>query len=329
MSDLSKQNQDLPANQNTEPQESEKVFLERLSENRSFEIALKILAGVGAMVTILTGIAKIFGFIVAYLPLISVLGALVFVVSGLAYYFLSLRPKYNLLKAEIESLQEAKVEPALLENTEDKKALESLETKYQAEIEGLNVKFQQKLDWIKLNHENDIRTRDVLLDEINFLIPITREQKENIDKFVFLHKFFFNSIEEISIPSLVFTFQIFNKSVFDLTLENKIGGHIRFKDQVLLEESRFFEPPETIQRAGFRWFTFECRLKGSEFDFIKGKADKNEITERDFYIRDLVFIVKGTDKFPFIEPQQVRIEPYLKVLNYKDYKKALKPFEDT
>jgi len=184
------------SNQITELQKTEtkESFLEKTAKDAlSKTIAILLSGGIITVISIL--IAFVYGLpYYLYLPL----GALAFCLTALGFYVFSFRPTNKRLKAEIESLKEAKEEIPLLENTDaDKQAefqkeLDNQKEAYQSQLsmelqefritkqkeinglenevsrqklanESLTEKHQKKLTGLQTIHGGELRQRDVLL----------------------------------------------------------------------------------------------------------------------------------------------------------------------
>ncbi len=189
--------------------------------------------------------------------------------------------------------------------------------------ESLTEKHQKKLTWLQTIHEGELLQRDTLLNEVDFLLGKVRKQKEDINDYVKLDMFFFWRIEEMPNPHIIFRFRVFNKSIFDVTLENEIGGYIEFRREILQGGKLFYGEPEKIKSSGHNWFSFKYRLKSEELAFF---SNYEEVLENDFDISNLILTVKSSDKSPKFTSKQIRIERHSKVWNYKEYEKAIEPF---
>lgn len=217
-----------------------------------------------------------------------------------------------------------KTEPETDKSENETKTIDAFTAEHLKEIENLKSEFQQKLEYIKLNHESDIRQRDTLLNEVDFLLGIVREQKENIDDYVKLDKFFWKPINnDEPIPHIIFEFHLQNNSVFDVMLNDEIEGYVKFRGQILQGDKRFYGELEKIELGGHDWFRFKYRLSREELDFI---SHNGEILGSDFDISNLVLMIKGSPKFPQVASKPVKISSLSKVWNYKEYEKAIEPY---
>ncbi len=217
------------SNQNTELQKTEtsNSFIEKTASDTLSKTLSTLFAG-GIIAVISMVISFVYGLpYYLYLPL----GALAFCFVGLGFYLFSFRPTNKLLKAENESLKEAKQETVLLESPEDKKQIESIQIEHQKEIESLNEKQREELQKrteVLESAQQDFAQLIEIAKTNTWLIKLAEKQAKNISDYVKLDKFFFCRIEEKPIPRAVFSLYMVNKSVFDVTLESKIDGFIEF-----------------------------------------------------------------------------------------------------
>ncbi len=166
------------------------------------------------------------------------------------------------------------------------------------------------------------------MEKSSWLINLAEIQKENIADYVKIDKFFFLLIDKTSIPFVIFRFRVFNKSVFEVTLEKETEGHIAFRNETLQGDKQFVKELENkelenIEPSGYKWFDFKYRLRPEEVDFLSNVAD---ISENDFEISNLILMIKGSKKCLQIISKKVNIRIHSKVWNYKEYEKAIEPY---
>ncbi|HSK73309.1 MAG TPA: hypothetical protein VK892_16535 [Pyrinomonadaceae bacterium] len=182
----------------------------------------------------------------------------------------------------------------LLQETKEEKAIKALEAKYKETFKKLEER-----------HLEDIQQREESIREVSFLVERVRKERESINDYVKLERCQIHHIEDDSIPKIFFSLMIRNNSLFGVTLEDKIDGHILFRGETLQEAKRFHGSPKEISSASFGWLFIEYRLSKSEFDLIKDR----KIGKNDFNITNLVLIIKGTKENQKVEPKQMKIDP--------------------
>ena len=265
------------------------------------------------MVTILTGIVYVISFVYslsvfAYLPLISVVGALVCVISGLAYYFISLRPRNKRLAAENESLK-TELEPL---KTEHQKQLDALKEGSENETETIKASLSDTLTnvqtAVKINDE-----RIAKLNEIGWLIELAEKQAKTISTYVIAEevKYSNHDFEGRSHYKVIFVIRVSNKSVFNIAFENSIGGWLKFNHEPFLGEKRFAETPPTIKPFETGFIRIEQRLSSTEVEMLERAMQKYENDSENYKsggipvasqidLYDLIITVKANEKFPTV-----------------------------
>ncbi len=139
-----------------------------------------------------------------------------------------------------------------------------------------------------------------------WLHKLADEQVTNIQEYVLLERVALGDIELTDpIPTVRFGLYIRNESVFDISIQNEIGGHIVFKGQRL--GGQIFLLYNGLEDVSYRKkgsLTIEQRLSREEAEFIsksKNDADTN------FYLDGLIVTVKGSQHFSQIQPQRLII----------------------
>jgi len=330
-----------------QPTENENSLLEQLSEKRSLVFTLQIVTGVSATMNILSIIATIVGFVFK-LPeyfyvlfgLTSAISSSVFVLFGLAYYFISLRPavkkansleeaknKTNDLSILPRESEEEKVIASLRES--QKTEIENLGLANQKEIESLNEKHQKEIVDLKDAHYKVIRQRQIddipfneahetmlkTITESKWLFALAKEQAEDIRQCVILERIGYSDHDFTGHPitNIVFYIQILNKSVYDVTLEKTIGGEVTFRKTPLRAEKQFTSRP-IIKPTRSETFRIEQRLTQTEVEAInkaiQKRRDKSNIDVPVLDFSGLVLNIKavkdGAD-FTDVEPKPLRI----------------------
>lgn len=118
-------------------------------------------------------------------------------------------------------------------------------------------------------------------------------------------------------------FLIVNKSIFEVTLDSKIEGHIKFNNQILQGGKQFDGEPEKIESSGHKWFHFEYRLTKEELELVNRFREPNTFV---YDINKLILTIKSIEEFPQVVSKQVKIKRNFQVWNYKEYEKAIEPF---
>ena len=252
-------------------------------------------------------------------------------------------------QAEIESLKE-KHEKELNKQkelyqrlqTENKDEKEFYENQHKAIKQQLETNYQNELETLKNEHKKEIfawRTHEKNMQSVaddfestlmqySWLIELAKKQRQRIDDYVILERFYFCRIATDTIPTAIFVAEIRNYSLFDVELENTIGGHIEF-DNLELGGRMRFNPNSSLKIASTlsNRITIEVRISNEEKAFIDGFCEKHKIPiEQGFIISGLILTIKGSDNAWQVKPKQLKIRNSLKVINSDEYTKALEKF---
>ena len=192
--------------------------------------------------------------------------------------------------------------------------------KSDSSIEATNLRNGQQLSLeIIEKHENT-------LNQNAWLIDLADKQTKNICDYVKLDKFFISHIKEKPLPYIVFLFEMKNNSLFDVTLENSIGGHMEFSGTTLEGSRTFTQEPHAFDCNKPGWFAFEYRLSPAEFTMIS-EYDGYDKDDYVYNVSGLIFTIKGTEKSPQIISNPVKIRHDFRVWDYKEYEQAQDKFQ--
>jgi hypothetical protein len=304
---MSNQSKEL---QKVETQESlvKKTAIDTTSKTISTSIVEGGKYVIPSLVTSTIG-SSILGFIAGlpvylYIPL----GALVFSLMALGFYLISYRPKYQLLLTE----------------------LKSLEVTHLAEKENLISNNQIRIREVHDVFTKALAEKEAILLENQNLLSQKSHQKESIDEFVILERFFYCRHTRSVVPIVIFSLDIVNKSFFHVIIDSNIGGYIVFENLDLIMESKRFLSSTKIAPMRTANLTFEYRLSNTEFEYIE------EIRKRDFdwykedkpfiypfKIQNLNFTITGTE----INSKQLKISDKMRVTNADKYYEAQSKFQ--
>jgi hypothetical protein len=170
-----------------------------------------------------------------------------------------------------------------------------------------------------------------LLKEVDFLIGRVRSERQNISDYVELEDFGIEGFQNEGVPVVTFHCLIRNKSVFDITLDGKIEGYIKIRGIALRGEKGLVSHYEVAKSANQKWFLIENSLMPETFDAITKLKD---LKLEDFDLTHLELTIKGTDKFPQVEPQKLKIDRFpekdrARIVSYKGQSSPAKKQEDS
>ncbi len=255
----------MPDKEHLELMTTEKVVppLVRVAEHPTVK-SLHVLAGIGgAVLAFLVVLVGVFGWLFRVAPF--VLTGMVCVLAWLIFCYFWMIPKIKRLIAENKTLKElstnsprlnGELETANREITiltvensalkgeiaQTKEDYEYDSRRFQAlyeETETLKAAHQEKLEWNQKVHEGDIRERDAFLQKFEFLVETVSRQREEIDAYVELERFFYCRIDTGTVPTLILAAEIRNRSFFFVELDNSVSGSLQFDDLPLLGDKRF------------------------------------------------------------------------------------------
>lgn len=144
----------------------------------------------------------------------------------------------------------------------------------------------------------------------DWLASLATVHSNDISDYVVVERLYFCYHELTdALPLIVFGVDIFNKSVFNITIENSINGHIEIAGKPLLRDKRFTYNPSKISPVSEGKLTIEHRLSLEEAALI-AKCDKDEFGSFFYFDRLIVMIGNGT-QFPRFERTQLKLPKFL------------------
>jgi hypothetical protein len=201
--------------------------------------------------------------------------------------------------------------------TERDKVIESLEnnkTAYLEQIQNLLAANKSLQEMQNNDFRNELRQRDVMLDEIAFLLEPQRKQRDNIASYVYIRQLQYSGhdFENHPFPRITFVFRITNNSVFDITLKDEIKGRLNFRGEYLLAEKHFEKPPPIIEGFGG---TGDVRIV-QRLTEVEAASIKRAIQERvtrtnlnppEIDFKEIGFTVIGSEKYPQVTARSLTI----------------------
>lgn len=232
------------------------------------------------------------------------------------------------------------------ENHVLKGKLETLQTNYENDADRFratyaeNERLKEELEALKTTYENDSKLFQLLyeenesnkrtLQENDWVIQSVQTQREAIDKYVVLERFFYCRIDIDTVPLLVLVAHIRNHSFFTVELENAVSGTLEFDTLTLRGDKYFNSHHDSLQinPTHSRQFVIEVRLTNEEKEFIE-KFGTTLPVERGFKIHKLALTIKDANEVMYIVPKQVTIRTGFKVISATGYEKANEQFSQT
>ena len=148
-----------------------------------------------------------------------------------------------------------------------------------------------------------ISVREGLLEKYKWLHERADTQSKDISNYIELVEIRWCYEElDTGLTRTVFALDIFNKSVFGITIEKEVGGLIYFAGTDLLEKKSILNDPVRCKSASKASITIEQRLSPSEVHLIKTSDRRMD----GFNIEHLVITIKGNEGFP-LQPQRLQI----------------------
>ena len=149
-------------------------------------------------------------------------------------------------------------------------------------------------------------------------------QAENIDNCVELKRFHYCRIATDTVPMLILIAEIQNTSVWDVELDEDIGGTMDFDNHTFRRKLFVGAYCSRQISAGYsRRITLEMEITKEEQDFIeKFHNDTGIAIERAFRVHKLLMTIKGSGDHSQIIPKTLKIREGFKVINNIDYERA-------
>jgi hypothetical protein len=245
------------------------------------------------------------------------IGVAVFLVVAVSVNFLSLtivrhRKLHQPETAEIAASERVEYDKAIESRDDRISKLASEIADLEAARKGASTKIET------LNDQNEaivqklndrIKAFDEEKNSLAWLYAIANEQSWDISDYVVVEKVYFcyHKLTD-PIPLIVFGVDIFNKSVFNITIEDAMQGEIGIAGKPLLRDKRVIYNPKIspISKASL---TIEQRLSPEEADLI-AKCD-NDVFGSFFYFDKLIIMIGGGTQFPHFERRRLTLPNFI------------------
>lgn len=232
--------------------------------------------------------------------LFSPSGAQTLFVLFLAAFFLAL---FRLLHLTLSSQQPDKeLESLLPTDGNPQSRMNELEVERDAAV---RVRDQLRIEVAKaqgLAETHGIRAsmNQNLLDQYQWLHALASVQANDIEKYVVAEKVYFcyHKLTD-PLPRIVFGADIFNKTIFDITIEDTMQGYIEIAGQPLLRDKRFIHNAKKISPISEGKITIEQRLSPEEAALI-AECDEGQLGSIFYFDKLIIMIGKGT-QYPGFE----------------------------
>lgn len=188
---------------------------------------------------------------------------------------------------------------------------QSLREAHKQEIAKLKADFEDSRKRTQERHDGELTQCNVMLDKIQFLFEPESQQRENIIPYVQVVEIEYSrrEFEWQPKPYITFALRIRNVSMFDITFESNVDGHLLFRRDTLDEKKKLEKEPPIIKGFGgyddIRVVQFLSQLDVDTLKIAmhkrKNKVENISLIEFDF--TKLVITIKGSRKFPQVVPQ--------------------------
>ncbi|MFL6336903.1 MAG: hypothetical protein ACJ754_26680 [Pyrinomonadaceae bacterium] len=150
-----------------------------------------------------------------------------------------------------------------------------------------------------------------------WLFNMVAEQEKSISSYVEVKKAYF-CYQELQTPMLksIFGIDFINKSVFDVSIESAVGGHIEFDGTQLTSSPLIIHDPGTVGLGREGTITLEQRLTRPEADLIASRDPKTA----EFNLSKLVITINGkpfAESQPLIIPKRLHADPQAEIASLK------------
>lgn len=185
------------------------------------------------------------------------------------------------------------------EDTQPSQSVEDLNAEHAKEIKKLSDRIEELEDQ-KAALESRWNTH---VFQYSWLFGKAQAQGQSISSYVEVEKVYF-CYQELETPMLksVFGIDYRNQSVFDISIEKTVSGHIEFEGTKLDATPLIVNDLGTVGIGGKGTITIEQRLTRPEADLIASKDPKYI----EFNLTNLVITIKG-EHFTPNEPQYLKI----------------------
>lgn len=320
----------------TEQQETEKEpkGLASLSDNAHFNLVIKVLAGVAAIVTIATGVSRLFGEnsnipFYEYLGTISVVSSMVFTVAGLLLYFIFIGPRNRRLKAENESLKQSPtaaqnyrtiveknleiqgLESELSTQREKADKYKSLYERCQQSNENDKAQYKKDINDLSDAHKRDIHTMGAIIDQHRWLIERAHVERLQFPQCVSVEKFdYIGPLQKM--PGLCFLLKVRNNSVFDLVIAETVEGYLQYHGEKWTGTRVTVGNDIGLPASGVQEFGIQYNLNQPDLDYFLANQHKwkdgSEMLA--FVTENLRLMVRGARDKDQILPTPINLQDW-------------------
>ncbi|HEV2707911.1 MAG TPA: hypothetical protein VGV59_18470 [Pyrinomonadaceae bacterium] len=153
------------------------------------------------------------------------------------------------------------------------------------------------------------RQLETLKTQYEWLHEMAEEQAKDISKYVVVEQVRFCYHEFIApIPYLIFAVDIRNKSVFDITIEDEMKGHIRIAGERLHGEKELVHNPK-IPPSDKGTLTIKQRLGSVEVELVKGC--EKEYLGAFYYFDKLEIMIAARTEIPRFERPPLQLPEHI------------------
>lgn len=204
--------------------------------------------------------------------------------------------------------------------SEHENAMAANKRYYESQTEGLNqeiARLREEIGTLQIS----VKMRDDEFNKYAALHERANEHRQNIHEYVRLEKVFF-CYQCLAAPERlrsVFALDIFNKSSFDITIED-VDGFIEFEGTPLNEKPRIINKPVTVSPAGAASITIEQPLTRGDADFIESQ---NPLFA-EFDLENLVITIKGSEPSDGVQSKPLEITRPHRVVRVNQTRKDVK-----
>lgn len=169
-----------------------------------------------------------------------------------------------------------------------------------------------------------IKMREDELKQYEWLHDIVKHQEKNIEKYVIVERVLLCDMrltDPIQIPYVEFWLEIYNMSVFDITIhKDKTEGRIKFRLNELLEGKEIIYLERNILASSKVNLNIKQRLSPTEVNLLAPYEKKKGELETLFNLQELRIIISGGIQFPQVNQKRLTLPQRIGINDsiYKD-----------
>lgn len=228
--------------------------------------------------------------------------------SGIAPQRLRLPSGVTIKETQPPNLRVEELRGSIKELEQEKENLVADKTALAGTIEQQRTQIERQQRDSETQHVR-LSVREGLLEQFKWLHEMAEEQAKDIGRYVVVERVRFCYHEFIApIPYLIFAVDVRNKSVFDITIEDEVKGHITIAGERLHGEKELIHNPK-IPPSGKGSLTLKQRLGPTEVNLV-AECEKEPLGAF-YYFEKLEIMITTRTESPRFERTPLKLPEHI------------------